>query len=645
MASHQHRILIYTTCYNVIDGVTLTIRKIEEQILAAGHHVCIVSTDSGDSKNTHLVPQHPNRTVIFLENSVPIPFLHDPHNPDNSYSLGFSLGRSTKQKIMDFEPSLIHVTAPDCTCLHMIQYARDMEIPLMGTYHSNIPEYMDHYPGLGWLKFILAAFFRHQYNFLQALYVPTPYIHRQLCESSKMDRVTDLGVWGRGIDLAKFSPVHRSRKFREKFGFDDHDVVICWVGRLVPEKRPDIYEKVVRRLAAKNIPFKGLVIGAGPSEDTMKALPNTVYAGWMSGDELSAAYASSDIFLFPSGVETFGNVTLEAAASGLPIVVEEGCSGHLVQHGKNGFACADGEVDGFFDATLCLVLDDERRLAMSEESRRFAMQFEKSVVCRRMLTNYSKVTDQFYTEFGGHHANRDREYKKEHSFLAGNYPRPFLMQFLEYLFVKLFQVMYHMITIFMHVREAFPLPAAASAAISSSSKPATATKRSQTTAQAVEERRPLVRSQESTAALGSIAEVEEISDSDTEHGSQSSSMDSVEMEDKDAESLTETTISTITTRSRDEEPAPSTVCCSRRNKGDIFVSHIITKMLISCFHWQFHTECQVRDGITYAMSPSEWTTVARKRKNSGEVVVEGDETKQRSDNMRTRGSQSFAAEV
>ena len=128
--------------------VTLTIRKIEQEILAAGHCVCILTATSGDPVNTHLDGQHPNRSVLFLDNSVEIPFINDPTTPALSYHVGFSLSNKVKQEIEVFEPSIIHITCPDVTCLHLIQYARNKELPLMGTYHSNIPEYMEHYPGI-----------------------------------------------------------------------------------------------------------------------------------------------------------------------------------------------------------------------------------------------------------------------------------------------------------------------------------------------------------------------------------------------------------------------------------------------------------------------------------------------------------------
>lgn len=424
--------------------VTLTLRKLEQELLAAGHAVCVLTTVSGDPAYTHLDGEHPNRQLLFLDNSIPIPFLTDPNNPALSYQLGFNMSPSIVKKIIDFEPTVIHIAVPDCTALHLVQYARTKEIPLMGTYHSNIPEYMDHYPGLGWLKHILWGFFRHQYNFYQALYVPTPYIKNFLIESQKMDRITSLQIWGRGVDVQKFQPGFRNMQFRRNMGIADHEVVICWCGRLVPEKRVDIFCDTVRRLDEEGLNFRALVVGAGPCEDEVKALPRTLFCGWMNADELAVAYASSDIFLFPSSVETFGNVTLEAMASGLPVVVEAGCSGHLVHEDENGFACPAGNKNAFYEATRQLVTNKSMRQAYSERSRELSLTLEKRAVVQQMLSNYTKVTNTFFTEFGGRHRNRDAAYKRPHSFVAGNHPRPLLLRLVEFLFIVLFRVIWNM---------------------------------------------------------------------------------------------------------------------------------------------------------------------------------------------------------
>jgi len=418
------RVLIYTTCYNIIDGVTLTIRKLEREILAAGGQVCIVSTGSGDPSHTNLVPTHPNRTVLFLDNSVPIFFLKDPNDPALSYHLGLNLSYNTQKEIDKFRPTICHITAPDFTASYVMNYARRNQIPLMGTYHSNIPEYFLFLPGLKWLKPLLEALFRHFYNFFQALYVPTPFIRSNLIEHQQMDRVTDVEIWGRGVDLDRFSPSKRSSQFRERHGIPQDCPTILFVGRLVPEKRVDIFVAVVQRLNAANVYFRAIVVGAGVSEYLLETLENTIHLGWLDGDRLPEAYASSDIFLFPSSVETFGNVTLEAAASGLPLVVEAKCSGHLVKSDVNGYACEAGDVDSFYNGTLNLIMDSELRAAYSEESTALSYTLEESVIVKQMLQNYRDISNEFYEKYDGIHQARDEEFINPNSFRMGMEPRP-----------------------------------------------------------------------------------------------------------------------------------------------------------------------------------------------------------------------------
>jgi len=173
----------------------------------------------------------------------------------------------------------------------------------------------------------------------------------------------------------------------------------------------------------------------------------------MNEDQLSVAYASSDVFLFPSSVETFGLVTLEAAASGLPVVVEEGCSGHLVKNGESGYACPEADEDAFFRATFELVTNHEKRQRFSQSSRQLSLQWEKQAIVRRMLDNYATVTEEFYTLYGGRHLNRDSLYRnRSGSFKAGSHPRPLLLILVEWVFITLFNSMFAFSTVFMYVQ-------------------------------------------------------------------------------------------------------------------------------------------------------------------------------------------------
>merc|ERR1712228_903838 len=140
----------------------------------------------------------------------------------------------------------------------------------------------------------------------------------------------------------------------------------------------DIFANVIRRLnqdPTVTVPFKALVIGAGDYYDELEKIPNCICTGLMKFDKLPVAYASSDIFLFPSSLETFGNVTLEAASSGLPIVAERGCSGHLIEDCKSGFACVASDEDAFFEATYRLVVDVDLRKRFSKASRQVSLKY------------------------------------------------------------------------------------------------------------------------------------------------------------------------------------------------------------------------------------------------------------------------------
>lgn len=203
---------------------------------------------------------------------------------------------------------------------------------------------------------------------------------------------TELKEWGRGVDMHIFSPERRSNTFRESKGITENDVVVLWVSRIVPEKRPDIWLSVVKRLQDEGLPVKPLVVGSGTFEKYLSKLKHVTCCGWLSGAALGEAYASADVLLFPSDVETFGNVTLEALASGCPSVVEQKCGEHLVEHGVNGLTCPAGDFEAFYQATRCLVLDARLRSQMSLAAREKAWKYERNIILQQMAENYKVRT-------------------------------------------------------------------------------------------------------------------------------------------------------------------------------------------------------------------------------------------------------------
>ena len=371
------RILIFTACYFVLDGVTLTIRRLEAYLRSRGATVKILSTVPEDYDQDQV------KDIIVVP-GIKIPFTH----AGSGYAFGGGLDDDIVRQIELYKPNCVHFTVPDLVALDGIRWCQKNNVAYMATWHSNYCDYLRYY----FLEWILKpGFLRYLQGFYEqmpAVYVPTPYIKEKMMQEG-FGKYTELKEWGRGVDLTLFSPDRRSLEFRRCRGIADNDVLILWVGRLVPEKRPEIWMNVVKRIqqeVGKNV--KSIVVGHGTYEATLSTVENCICAGWLSGVALAEAYASADILLFPSAVETFGNVTLEALASGCVCVVEDLCGKHLVDHGENGFTCPAGDTEMFYQATKRLVLDDLLRNRMSIKAREGAWKFERSKILQQMAENY-----------------------------------------------------------------------------------------------------------------------------------------------------------------------------------------------------------------------------------------------------------------
>ena len=281
---------------------------------------------------------------------------------------------------------------PDFLALDALRWAKSENIPVLGTWHSNYSDYLKFYH-LNLIRIPVERYIRSFYVNMP-VYVPTPFIKNKLLESGFPEG--RVGIWGRGVDLSMFNPSNRSLAFRRNKGIADDEVVILWVGRLVKEKSPDIWAECIRRLHREGLNFRALVVGTGSYEENMKKLPRTEHLGWMSGKALAEVYASVDVFLFPSEVETFGNVTLEALASGVPCIASAGCSGHLVYHGVNGFVVEKADVDEYYKYTKRLVTDVALRQKCAEKARASISTLEHDRVMDMMVSNYEGVMKTYH---------------------------------------------------------------------------------------------------------------------------------------------------------------------------------------------------------------------------------------------------------
>ena len=371
------RIALFAGAYNhIADGVSLTLNRLVDYLEGEGADVRVFAPTVDDPAIT----KHAGTLI-------PVPSLPVPGRSEYRLSLGLS--SSAEEALDDFDPTLYHIATPDVLGHRALDRAQATGTPVVASYHTHFSSYLKYYH-LGLLERPLWSYLRAFYNRCRQIYVPTAAIGEVL----RAHGITQgLRLWPRGVDTERFSPTRRSDAWRRAHGIGADEVVVAFVSRLVWEKGLDAYAEVVERLERQHVPHHSLVVGDGPAREDLEArLPNTTFTGFLEGDALAQAYASSDLFLFPSDTETFGNVTLEAMASGLPTVCADAAgSRDLVNDGTTGRLCPPGHVDAFTDAARTLIADAPLRERMSTAAHKRAQDFRWTSVLHRMNRYYDEV--------------------------------------------------------------------------------------------------------------------------------------------------------------------------------------------------------------------------------------------------------------
>jgi len=272
---------------------------------------------------------------VFRVPAIPLPFY-----PDYKFALP---GPSLFLQIKRFNPDLIHLTVPDAVGLGLSGYAKVKRIPLLMSYHTDFVSYLEE-RNIWYLSRPWWPILRWYYNRADSLLVPSR------DSGSKLSRhgIQAASVWARGLPEGHFSPSHRSETLRSRWGAGGKKVIL-YSGRFAWFKGLQVFVQVYDLFKReKGLSPVFVLLGRGPlEEDLKKRMPQAVFPGYLTGQDLSAAYASADILLFPSTTETFGNVIQEAIASGLPVVVsdEGGCQeivkmtgGGLVARARKGLS-------------------------------------------------------------------------------------------------------------------------------------------------------------------------------------------------------------------------------------------------------------------------------------------------------------------
>lgn len=340
-------------------------------------------------------PFVPGPEVEWSHRVRPVRYVRFPLYPDYRVSLPF--GRGVWRELEAWRPDLVHVVSPTPMASRALRWAGARGLPGVSSFHTHFVSYFRYYgvpwlEGFGWRR--LARF----YDRCARVYAPSESIVAELREHGI--RRTEL--WSRGIDLARYSPDHRSRELRTLAGAGEETPVLLMVSRLVKEKDMADLVAMERELRRRGSGHRLVLVGDGPMRAELEAaLPDAFFAGHQEGEALARWYASGDVFVFPSTTETFGNVVVEAQASGLPtVVVDRGGPPDLVSPGETGWIARPNDPVDLAGRVASLLDDAEARRRMGRAAREAARARDWEAINGRLLESYRRVIEENRTGRG-----------------------------------------------------------------------------------------------------------------------------------------------------------------------------------------------------------------------------------------------------
>ncbi|MEO3402643.1 glycosyltransferase family 1 protein [Mucilaginibacter sp. CAU 1740] len=308
--------------------------------------------------------------------SLKVPALTLPINTGYTMAIPALVTSELKEEIDKFAPDIVHIATPSLLGTFALKYATQRLLPVISIYHTHFISYIDYYlkhtPFLiGKVKQMMCDSHRTFYNQCDQVYVPS---------NSMKNELTDMGVdiyrmklWQRGMDTRLFSPANKNLKALEKLTGNDNPTIL-FASRLVWEKNLETLFEIYEAMQEKHPEVNFLIAGDGIARKACEArMKNAVFVGKVDHQTLSVLYASSTLFVFPSVSEAYGNVVLEAMASGLPcIIADGGGSKDFIEQGINGFKCKPYDAACYVDKIEILLRNNTLRLQFIEEGLEYS---------------------------------------------------------------------------------------------------------------------------------------------------------------------------------------------------------------------------------------------------------------------------------
>jgi glycosyltransferase involved in cell wall biosynthesis len=370
------RVALFSGNYNYVrDGANQALNRLVAYLLRQGVQVRIYSPTV---KN----PAFPATGEVVHIPAVPIPGRAE-------YRLGLALPAAVRRDLAEFSPNVVHVSTPDIVGHRAVTWARKHKVAVVASVHTRFDTYLAYYH-LEMLEPLARALMRRFYHRCEVVMAPAVST-AAILRSQRMNR--DVVIWGRGIDRDQFNPGRRDMAWRRSIGIADDEMVIIFLGRVVMEKGLDVFADAIHALDEREVNYRVLVVGEGPARPWFEQqLPRAIFTGEITGVELATALASADVLLNPSITEAFGNVTLEAMASGLPVIAAEATgSTNLVFDGATGRLVDGTDSDEFADALEVYARDPALRRAHGEAGLVKASKMDWDTINSAVVRAYEKA--------------------------------------------------------------------------------------------------------------------------------------------------------------------------------------------------------------------------------------------------------------
>lgn len=383
------RLAIVTETYPPeVNGVALSLSRFVEGLSKLNHEIQLVRPrQQADVPRQALSAGMPGEIEEVLTTGLPIPKYPN-----------LKMGLPAKKRLVGHwtvrRPDLVHIVTEGPLGWSALEAARKLKIPVSSDFRTNFHSYSQHY-GIGWLKRPIVSYLRKFHNKTALTTVPTEQMRHELSSIG----IRNVRVLSRGVNAALYSPERRSAELRAQWRVADANFTLVHVGRLAAEKNLELIMRAYQALREKDSLIRLVMVGEGPERPMLEQrFPEVIFTGVRHGEDLAAHYASADLFVFPSLTETFGNVTLEAMASGLPIVAFDYAAAAQYVTGDSGYLAPLN--DGVAFVRGCETLhtryrEDQKAFdAMRYESRQRALRESWPVVVQHFESMLLDVARQ-----------------------------------------------------------------------------------------------------------------------------------------------------------------------------------------------------------------------------------------------------------